>query len=78
MADALSRTAHADIQELAVVSVVQPTWLLDLQTAYSTNPKSSQLLQELTIKSPSGHYSLKDGIIYYKSRVWVGSSAEIQ
>lgn len=78
MADALSRTAHADIQELAAVFVVQPTWLLDLQTTYSTDPKSSQLLQELTIKSPSGHYNLKDGIIYYKSRVWVGSSAEIQ
>ena len=59
MADALSKTTHADIQELAVVSVVQPTWLLDLQTAYSTDPRSCQLLQELTVKSPSGHYSLK-------------------
>lgn len=78
VADALSRTTHADIQELAAISIIQPTWLNDLQTAYSSNPKSCQLLQELTVRSPTGHYSLKDGIIYNKSRAWVGSSTKMQ
>lgn len=38
--DALSRTTHADIHDLAAVSIIQPTWLLDLQTAYSSDSKA--------------------------------------
>jgi len=34
VADALSRTSHAAIHDLDAVSVVQPIWLLDHQTAY--------------------------------------------
>ena len=78
VANALSRTSHADIEELVAVSVIQPTWLADLQASYAQDPKSYQLLQELAVKSPSGHFSLKEGIIYYKTRIWVGTSQSIQ
>jgi hypothetical protein len=44
VADALSRIAHADIEELAAVSMIQPTWLADLQASYAQDPKSYQLL----------------------------------
>jgi hypothetical protein len=44
VADALSRTTHADIHELAAMSVAHPTWLQEIQTAYVSYPKSSQLL----------------------------------
>jgi len=47
--DALSRTSHADICELKFVSIIQPTWLQDLQLAYQQDPKSQQLLQELVV-----------------------------
>lgn len=77
VADALSRTNHAEFHDLAAVSIVQPMWKLDLQTAYKNDPRACQLLQELTLQFPSGPYTLKDGIIYYKSKIWVGSSSEI-
>jgi hypothetical protein len=76
--DALSRTTHADIHELATMSVAHPTWLQEIQTAYVSDPKSSQLLQELAIQTPYGQYSLKDGLIYYKSRIWIGNAPSLQ
>lgn len=30
------------------------------------------------MSSPQGHYSLKDGLIWYKHRIWVGSNTSIQ
>jgi hypothetical protein len=39
---------------------------------------SSKLLQELSINPTSGQYTLSQGIIYYKSRVWLGNAIEIQ
>lgn len=113
MVDALSRTTLADIYELKSISPIQPTWLQDLQQAYQHDPKSKQLLQQLAVHPPSGHFHLassllhpsctcisvpaftlliqknrwggfpplspkKKGIIYFKSRIWVGNAVEIQ
>lgn len=36
------------------------------------------MLQELSIQSHSGHYTLTKGIIYFKSRIWVGNAPDIQ
>lgn len=78
VADALSRTTHADTVEFQAISVLTSPWLQQLQTAYLANPASSKLLQELSVNSNSGHYTFSQGIIYYKSRVWVGNAIAIQ
>lgn len=53
-------------------------WLQNLQDIYAQDPEAVKLLQELSIKSPSGHYELVKGIIYYKSRVWIGNATDLQ
>ena len=58
VANALSRTSHADGFELSIVSVVTTPWVQSLQAAYVQDPNTAKLLQELSIQSPSGHYSL--------------------
>lgn len=64
----LSRIIHADIHDLAAISVAQSTWLNDLHSAYLQDPKSAQLLQELIVHSPLGPFKLTDGLIYYQSQ----------
>jgi hypothetical protein len=76
--DALSRISHADIHGLVAISVCEPTWLEELQTLYQQDPRSTQPLQEFAVHSPSGHFTLQDGIIYYKSKIWVGTVSSIQ
>jgi hypothetical protein len=44
VADALSRTTHADSHDLAAVSVVKPPWLETLLQAYSQDSDSTKLL----------------------------------
>ena len=78
VADALSRTSHAADFEIIAVSVVTTPWVQTLQEAYTQDPDTAKLLQELSIQSPSGHYTLTKGIIYFKSRIWVGNAASIQ
>lgn len=73
-ADALSRRPYSD-QEVAAVSVVQPTWLQVLQEGYLEDPEAKSKLTELSIKSPDEKgYSLSEGIIRIKNRIWVGSN----
>lgn len=35
-------------------------------------------MKELSIHSPSGQFSLVNGLIYFKSRIWVGDNISIQ
>lgn len=53
-------------------------WVQTLQDSYIKDAETSKLLQELSVKSPSGHYALIKGIIYFKSRIWVGNATNIQ
>jgi hypothetical protein len=78
VADALSRTSHASDHDLSAISVVTSPWVQQLQTTYTQDSKSSKLLQELSIQSPSGNYTLTKGLIYFKSRIWVGNAPNIQ
>jgi hypothetical protein len=46
--------------------------------AYASNTHTTKLLATLAIQSPTGHFTLEEGIIRYKGKVWVGHSASIQ
>lgn len=78
VADALSRVPQSDTYEISAIYVVKPVWLQDIQAGYQQDSHALQLLTELSVQSASGHYTLKEGIIRYKGRIWVGSNFSLQ
>jgi hypothetical protein len=78
VADALSRVTQAPSYEISAISIVKPLWLQEIQEFYTIDPQAAKLLSELSISSPVGLYSLKDGLIRYKQRIWVGSQPHLQ
>jgi hypothetical protein len=71
-ADALSRRPAAD--ECSSISAVKPAWIETVTDGYASDPKATQLLTELALQSPNDKgYSLHQGVIRYKGRVWLGS-----
>jgi hypothetical protein len=75
--DALSRQLDQDT--LMAVSSATPDWLDNLQNGYQDDPHCQQLIAELSINPLNDKgYSLKDGILRYKGRIWVGSNPTAQ
>lgn len=73
-ADALSRVLGNN--ELLAISMVTPSWLDKLQLGYEDNEEAKQLLTELSLSSPNDRgYSLENGIIKFKGRVWIGNNS---
>jgi hypothetical protein len=77
VADALSRVGlHFDLN---VVSTVAPIWIQKVLNSYHTNADAMALLQELAVSSPNvDGYSLLDGVIRYKTKIWVGNNTALQ
>ena len=78
-ADALSRCPASNVSELHAISACTPSWMSHLQEGYADDPEAQQLLVELSI-SPTNDkgFSLYNGIIKYKGRVWVGHNSLAQ
>jgi hypothetical protein len=54
-------------------------WLQAVQDGYQQDPKAQQMLTGLLLKSDSiPHFTLTDGILRYKNRVWVGDNNSLQ
>jgi hypothetical protein len=74
--DDISRVAihyHLD-----AISVDIPVWLQEVLNSYKKDSDASTLLQELTISSPNSlGYSLTDGIIRHKERIWIGNNSAL-
>lgn len=66
------------IYDISALSVVKPVWLQDIQAGYQQDHQALQLLTELSVQSPLGFYTLQDGLIRYKGRVWIGSNSALQ
>ena len=76
-ADSLSRVAH--LMTLQSVSVVQPTWIQEVLNSYTTDSYAQTLLAQLAIHSPNtAGYTLKDGLIRYQDKLWVGQNSALQ
>jgi hypothetical protein len=80
-ADALSRmpvTNDSAIVNCFALSACQPKWLDDILATYSDD-YSKELLVKLTV-DPSVvlDFTLKGGVLRYKSRVWVGDDQEFR
>lgn len=85
VADVLSRQHedHLDAKDfsLSLLSFPTPSWIPDLQASYLLDPETSALLEALQqglLAPPS--YSLQQGLILYKGRLWIvkGSSFQFQ
>jgi len=71
-ANALSRQP---IEEVLAVSECIPSWMQKLQEGYSEDEQAKQLISELSIDSTNSRgYTLRDGILRYHGRVWVGNN----
>jgi hypothetical protein len=74
-ADAMSRQDHQ--AQLAAVSMSIPKWMEIVIENYQQDEEAKKLLTELAITGSNEKcYSLVDGIIKYKGRVWLGSHTE--
>ncbi|WVZ78969.1 hypothetical protein U9M48_026604 [Paspalum notatum var. saurae] len=60
-------------------NVVQPVWLQEVLNSYTTDSRAQQLLAQLAVHSPSEEgYSIDNGLIKYKDKVWLGNNSAIQ
>uniref|UniRef100_A0A0A8XQA2 Uncharacterized protein n=1 Tax=Arundo donax TaxID=35708 RepID=A0A0A8XQA2_ARUDO len=80
VANALSRRGPDSVQVLAV-AMYKPQWLEEVSAGYQNQNESSvqDILAKLAI-SPSAVplFSLKDGLLRYKNRIWLGSNKSLQ
>jgi len=77
--DALSRRPHVPEQVLFVVSSCVPSWTSAIIQGYDRDDATQVLLSKLAV-DPSAvpHFSLQEGIIRYKKRIWLGSNKDLQ
>ncbi|XBJ04555.1 hypothetical protein VPH35_023472 [Triticum aestivum] len=74
-ADALSRQAIPE--SCHAISLCQPKWLEVIVDGYTKDDTTKKLLQELSFTgSNSAGYTLVNGIIRHKGRVWLGSNTK--
>lgn len=60
------------------ISAVVPSWMSHIVDTYSTEEKSSSILAALAVNSASiSHFTLKDGVLRYKTRIWVGNDSAV-
>jgi hypothetical protein len=77
VADALSRRAYGSA-ELSFLSAPVPQWLLLVQASYDADDKAKELLTQLALDANAvPHFTLKNGILRYKSSVWDGNDAAL-
>jgi hypothetical protein len=77
-ADALSRkTSHDSV--CAAVSVVTPSWILDVTSGYDKDPATLDLIAKLSIdpQAVSG-FSLRDGVLRRGTQMWIGDNPPLQ
>lgn len=77
VADALSHRVHSPAACYAI-SVVSPQWCSDVAMGYLSDPHTSSLLAKLADPQAVPSFSLSDGLLKYKNRIWVGNNPSLQ
>jgi hypothetical protein len=76
-ADALSRRRHPE--QILAISSIKHHWLDAVVLSYQANSEATKLLPQLVTQLESvPKYSLVQGVIRYRGRIWLGSSKAIQ
>ncbi|WVZ71633.1 hypothetical protein U9M48_020200 [Paspalum notatum var. saurae] len=77
VADALSRKVHGSSDTVLAISGSTPRWLEIIMEGYQQDPQTKELLTELSLTGSYGKgFSLVDGVIRFKGRIWLGSHKE--
>jgi hypothetical protein len=75
--DALSGRLHGS-KEVFAISYASPGWLLSFQSSYEGDPFAADLISKLSLdSSPVLNYTWKDGLLRYKTRIWIGNNPGI-
>lgn len=78
-ADALSRCHTEEVFQLSVVSSNVPVWLAKVQTGYDQDAATTNLMAQVLLSPHSfPNYSMKNGILYYRGRIWLGNNQQLQ
>ncbi|XP_020186159.1 uncharacterized protein [Aegilops tauschii subsp. strangulata] len=76
-ADALSRVRPQEM--LSAITSCQPAWLDDVVNSYNANPHAQKLLEQLSIRpDPKKRFSLHQGVLRFRDRIWLGGSTALQ
>jgi transposase InsO family protein len=84
VADALSRRPGLEQDEphlqlnVVAVSTVVPNWLLQVVQGYEQDPNAQQILQKHATGTSTGPYTLTNGVIRHKGRIWLGANPSLQ
>jgi hypothetical protein len=77
-ADALSRKPP-DSSQVFAISTVQPAWVAAVIASYTTDDHAQQILRKLAVDSGAvAHFTLVQGVLRYKNRIWVGHDAALR
>jgi len=79
VADALSRRPHQPDSYLCSISSCVPSWTSTIIQGYDSDSDAQLLLAKLAV-DPSAvpQFSLHDGVLRYKNRLWLGSNSALQ
>ncbi|WVZ74581.1 LOW QUALITY PROTEIN: hypothetical protein U9M48_022746 [Paspalum notatum var. saurae] len=77
-ADALSRIPPGNHQHILAISTVQPVWCQDIIDGYHHHPATDKLLTALCVAGSQGHFTLHQGLICYKGRIWLDGNVPMQ
>lgn len=78
-ADALSRFPSDSVLELSAVSSIVPDWIKEVIDGYATDLDACSKVRTLCISADAvPDFSLKDGVLYFKNRMWIGNNTAVQ
>uniref|UniRef100_J3KY79 Reverse transcriptase domain-containing protein n=1 Tax=Oryza brachyantha TaxID=4533 RepID=J3KY79_ORYBR len=65
--------------EVNSLSVCTPTWLTNVVKGYNEDSQATKFLTALAVNAAAiPNFSLHNGILKYKNRIWVGNNSELQ
>ena len=79
VADELSLYPHDQSSELCAVSYMVSMWLEDIITGYEHDESTQRLMAQLAVNdSAVKDFQLRDGLLRYRGRIWVGDNEAVQ
>jgi hypothetical protein len=59
------------------VSTITPDWLLQVTQGYDQDPIAQKILTQLVVGGQLAHYTITQGVIRFKGRIWLGNNQEM-
>ena len=64
---------------LHTVTECQPVWLEQVKASYTDNEHATKWIQRLQNgPDPKGRFFWQDGLLYFRKRIWLGGSLDMQ